>query len=912
MSTRGHSFRGQNRAFALLLATVISPTVWAAPPGFTDGTIPTVNPSSFPDNLYAHGDSLYFVADDGIHGRELWMWKRDDGNSGAGRIALAVDIVPGQIGSSPERLTGVDDWIYLVAGTHEHPGRKIAWAWHREFSEAVRVRRLREGTYLFNAHFLGMTGGRLCLSAWQPPNVSSLFSVAPGSTGASQIAALPRVPGQSGEAVRSTRTAGGMLVCYAVDGVTAYDGTKRGWRRIWTFPDNSDLYVTGAIAAIGDQIVFVGFDEQHGRELWTTDGTKKGTRLLRDIAPGNASSGVGELVVHESAKYVYFSADDGDHGRELWKSDGTPENTVLVKDINQGRSHANPYCFVPVGECVFFLAQDDDHGKEVWRTDGTSEGTRIVADLFPGIQGSEPWRLTCFNDELFFCADSPTYGEEIFRVDETSRGVRVVRDIVPGLSNSGPHNLTVFEDLLFFTCDDGIHGEELWMTDGTSEGTVLAADVYPLRFNPPSSPRHLTAFNDRLLFVARDAAHGEELWMSDGTNTGTRLVRDIAPGQSNSSPQNLVPSAEGVFFSTDDTEHGRELWYTDGTSEGTRLVLDIKPGPDDAAIESATVAGNTAFFSANDGTHGQELWRSDGSPEGTVLLRDLTPGPDSTAFSQFVELDGEIHFCVEGAGKQVSIWASDGTPEGTRCVAEPEVAPLRSPLPPTERKPGPEQAFLVRLLYPHNGSPPESAPARLGSTTYFVARTPDHGTELWRSDGPPSSTHLVRDLFSGPSSSSPTHLTAANGELFFIAEHPGEGRVLWRTDGTADGTSMVTLTNEMGRSFRILASELCALGDTLVLCSLPSLDREAAPNDAELRIIQPDRMNVRAPDALETLRVGAEGSWPSRFTVAGAHVFFSADDGIHGEELWVTDGTSEGTRLVMDIAQPGDLAARIR
>jgi ELWxxDGT repeat protein len=35
-------------------------------------------------------------------------------------------------------------------------------------------------------------------------------------------------------------------------------------------------------------------------------------------------------------------------------------------------------------------------------------------------------------------------------------------------------------------------------------------------------------------------------------------------------------------------------------------------------------------------------------------------------------------------------------------------------------------------------------------------------------------------------------------------------------------------------------------------------------------------------------------------------VYFSADDGVHGIELWVTDGTEEGTQLFADI-NPGAL-----
>ena len=78
-----------------------------------------VHPSQ---TLTAVGDTLYFTADDGVNGRELW---KSDGTE-AGTV-LVKDINPGSGGSFPSSMTAVGDTLYFTANDGVN-GREL-WAY---------------------------------------------------------------------------------------------------------------------------------------------------------------------------------------------------------------------------------------------------------------------------------------------------------------------------------------------------------------------------------------------------------------------------------------------------------------------------------------------------------------------------------------------------------------------------------------------------------------------------------------------------------------------------------------------------------------------------------------------------------------------------------------------------------------
>jgi ELWxxDGT repeat protein len=210
----------------------------------------------------------------------------------------------------------------------------------------------------------------------------------------------------------------------------------------------------------------------------------------------------------------------------------------------------------------------------------------------------------------------------------------------------------------------------------------------------------------------------------------------------------------------------------------------------------------------------------------------------------------------------------------------------------------------------------------LGQTLYIAADDGEHGKELWRTDGTPEGTSLVRDIVPGPDGSSldPEVATAVGDTLYLFAQVPDpdpaaepvqptgrrpppgaqSNHELWRTDGTQEGTVFV-------REFEWSGGSLLALGDTLYFVADDGeRGRELWRSDGTAEgttLVKDIRVGEDTTDGRRPSRLG-NGSWPGWLTAIGDTIYFDADDGEHGRELWRSDGTPEGTVLVRDV-HPG-------
>src|SRR5262249_21126941 len=109
-----------------------------------------------------------------------------------------------------------------------------------------------------------------------------------------------------------------------------------------------------------------------------------------------------------------WSATDGPNGYELWRSDGTGRGTSLVKDVNPGPGNSYPRYLTNFGGTLFFNATDGTNGPELWRSDGSGPGTTLVKDINPS-GGSFPRDLTDVGGTLFFNARDGTSGRELWK-----------------------------------------------------------------------------------------------------------------------------------------------------------------------------------------------------------------------------------------------------------------------------------------------------------------------------------------------------------------------------------------------------------------------------------------------------------------------------------------------------------------
>ena len=692
----------------------------------------------------------------------------------------------------------------------------------------------------------------------------------------------------------------------------------------------------GLMAALGDELVFVANDGVHGLELWRTDGTAIGTSLVIDLEPGYDSSL--PYFLTGAAGQVFFLARTEAQGAGLWRTDGTAKGTYKVSPNSPTEGFA-PNALHATPSYLYLCNVSSPAGDGLWRSDGSLAGTQFVAPVAcsQNTFGKLRSMATLPNGDLLFAGADAVSGTELWRSDGTPAGTFRVADLVPGPADSWPASFARVGDDVVFAATTGVQDYELWRSDGTALGTVPIALADGA---VPESYRGVWAVvGSRYFFGAYDSAHGSEPWVLDGLSA-QRIV-DLRPGPDSSLEYPIQISSEALFassnggliFSANDGATGLEFWTSDGTPMGTQRVSDVAPGtqpflfPTFWSFTPQPVLADRLLTIEFQPATGTRVWRLDATGTEMVLLKTLDAQssgilPVGRDRASLIDL-GLGQLCFAGVGqdllfevgsdpdplynspRQLDLWRSDGSASGTLLrlpgwtFTRAEVcAALNGRL----LFPGGESDSRVLLaVEPHLGEEVIATPDpnSSGANEFLVAGNEAFfsiDSTIWRTEGSAATTGVVAEVLS----SGVRRLDAWSQEVLALSSD------LWLTSSEAPTGAIRLSAFDDSIGFQIL--DQASLTSRIVLFGydlahgqelwVSDGTEESAALLVDIRPGPASGVTFPVLDRYAELRARKFGS-------AGNYAVFAANNGVQGEELWVTDGTALGTGLLRDI-YPGD------
>ncbi|HEX3128827.1 MAG TPA: ELWxxDGT repeat protein [Thermoanaerobaculia bacterium] len=717
----------------------------------------------------------------------------------------------------------------------------------------------------------------------------------------------------------------------------------------------------------GGLLFFTACSAEQGCEVWLSDGTVAGTRPAGEIVPGPGNGDVRQIVsaggrgdkafvvsgtslwaadrsgvrhLLDASKLRSLFADRGraffvaevDGEFEVWTSDGTAAGTRAVTSFGP----KNPFGRIPFSRLVedrFYFAARPGKGNDLWSVGATRESLRRLTDF--NTPNANFQSVAKSGKRVLFVAQRPpgSYEPKLWVNTGDARSTAPLSGCPGGCPQAQSDLAPVGQGRFVFKGSNG-SGEALWVTDGTGAGTRLLK---------PTGRYHdlaqYTLLGDRVLFEVTNEYETGELWLSDGTPAGTFF---LAPGGPNWSHYwgwggslQAARTSRAVLFSgfPDEDAPYQVLLTSDGSPGGLRELGRSEEGrssfPQRLLALRDRLLVQTCAATPEGST--QELRVVQGT-ESTVLLsrtqQSSSCGGDPLAY-RLAALDDRAAFLLNEYSEGTSLWGTDGTPAGTAVLI---------PASPT--------SVTVDVVPFGN---------RFAAWVFVQTGTAQFGSQLWVSDGTPAGTSKLLDL---PAGTEVYSLTGAGGRLYFFdVELIGNNKYRmrpWVSDGTAAGTHPLTAVNGItpdpaftvedgGVFFRFTPEGGRAeiwRSDGTTAGTGPFVTAASGMTDPQRMLAAGGRLYFQARRAGSTGTKGPLLPWVSDgtdagtevlaeaafeepgdifyqpwealgFLEAGGRVYFAAIDKAHGEELWATDGTPEGTALVKDIA-PGPLSSSPR
>lgn len=652
----------------------------------------------------------------------------------------------------------------------------------------------------------------------------------------------------------------------------------------------------GLMASSEDWLVFLAPDfETRTTGLWTVDPSGSlrllDTGLLTTLRP----------FFSASAGHAYYTKRDDGQIR-LFRTDGTEANTGRVSSAEEV-DYRNPAYFLVSGETVYFQANDTAHGTELWSV-GADGVAKLQSDVLAGRNSGSPEPLAVFQESVWAMARNGG-GSRLWQIPLNDSEVPSrVEGLDDSIDNHYVHEAHAAGDFLFLLSGPSKNSPERWLTrtDGTSgETEVLEDGWFTEQEATDAGWPYLYPLPGTVLFPSFKLATGVEPYAWDVDEDEPTLVKDAHSTPITGARAALLqgtPGSDDIQYFTITAEDETELRRL--RSNGTIQVLRNKDAIDFGYSLTANFKTGTTFFVDRKG-----LWSllpNASSP--SLIYANNTARPEVTArHMPFTTTGVGILFqaSVTG-GVSFNIYHSDGILGGntvlfgqfqtyfgvpvnydglTYYVVREGAFPLQPRI---------TNGLAFDRIFPFAFRAPVAVLGKTRSHLYF-----SENSTIWAySDG------KVPVSAGAPASVSPLVVPpAADDEdrLFYIGRDARHDE-LWVTDGTVDGAERLTDLQELNETGGII--QLTTIDDVLFFAAKEEatgfeLWRSEGTEDETMRLTD---LNVGEEDSLsDTSDIPMMGA-------LGTHVYFAADDGVHGTELWRVHKSGAPVELVQDLV-PG-------
>lgn len=515
-----------------------------------------------------HNGLVYTIADDGIHGLELWVFDEKHNS-----LRMVKDINPDGDAKPLIFQIGLENVLLFYAYDEEGIG-----LWATDGTE--------NGTVLLKRFYFIRIVSRIMEEDW---NTFKLYN---------------------GELYFSTSETNNQDY-----ELWKTDGTPEGTVQVKDINPNGSSSPNN-FHIIKDRLLF--HTNIGGGDIWSTDGSEENTiNLTNSKDKLEPISIIGWNSTHD------FFLDSLDGKLELWSTDGTI-NGVMPLTNNLDEILKESSNMILVGNHLYFESLTEDGSLVLNVSDGTIDGTRKLKNI-SSIPNAGIFYLSYNNiglQKLFFYT-TENKQNSLWVSDGTEQGTIKISPIE--LTSVSSNKESLYTDKLFFSSFDVEKGDELWVSDGSKEGTHY---VKTLSNIGDRSRIEFTSnvIDGKVLYYYKNDKGIASTWITDGTDQGTYILN---PNLVNLSRMYFSDNQFNniLFFTEVSVADTVRMWQTNMSKERTSVIMPQNQSNDkhiNPYFFYQTEYKNHIYFFADYYGEGMQLYRI----PNTISSVEDTPLPE--------------------------------------------------------------------------------------------------------------------------------------------------------------------------------------------------------------------------------------------------------------------------------------------